>query len=52
MSYEPALVVTVGPAMAKGMFVFPVPVLHVDSLETLADAAGVIAGADTTRLSA
>ncbi|HET7017013.1 MAG TPA: hypothetical protein VFI65_24025 [Streptosporangiaceae bacterium] len=52
MSYEPAMVVTIGPAMAKGMFVFPVPVLNVDSLETLADAADVIAGADKTRLSA
>src|SRR5712691_3032758 len=52
MSYEPEFVVTIGPAMAKGMFVFPVPVINVNSLETLADAADVIAGADTARLSA
>lgn len=52
MSYEPELVVTIGPAMAKGMFVFPVPVIHVDSLETLADAADAISDADRARLTA
>jgi [acyl-carrier-protein] S-malonyltransferase len=44
-SYEPHLVVTIGPAMAKGMFTFPVPVVHVDSVETLADVADAIAEA-------
>lgn len=51
MSFEPRLVVTVGPAMAKGMFVFPVPVVHVDSLETLADAADAVAAAALDRVS-
>jgi hypothetical protein len=49
-SYEPDAVVTLGPAMAKDLFTFPVPVVHVDSLETLADAADVIAEADAARL--
>ena len=52
MSYQPRLVVTIGPAMAKGLFTFPVPVVHVDSLETLAEAADAVAEADAARLAA
>src|SRR5579863_7586503 len=50
--FAPRLVVTIGPAMAKGMFVFPVPVLHVDSLETMADAADAISEGEDIRLAA
>jgi [acyl-carrier-protein] S-malonyltransferase len=46
VAFEPRLVVTIGPAMAKGMFVFPVPAVHVDSLETLAEVAGAVADAE------
>jgi [acyl-carrier-protein] S-malonyltransferase len=51
-AFEPDLVVTIGPAMAKGMFTFPVPVIHVDSVETLADAAGEFAGTGAIRTAA
>lgn len=43
MSYEPSLVVTLGPAMGKGWFTLPVPVVHVDSQQTLDEVADVIA---------
>jgi [acyl-carrier-protein] S-malonyltransferase len=49
VSFDPEVVVTIGPAMAKGMFTFPVPVVHVDSVETLADAARELAPAGAAR---
>lgn len=52
MSYEPRHVVTIGPAMAKDLFSIPAPVVHVDSLESLAEAADAIADADAARLAA
>lgn len=43
-SHEPRVAVTIGPVMAKGLISFPFPVVHVDSLETLAGAASSVAG--------